>query len=65
VCWGCNKYGQCKVPEGLENVVAVTCGFSHTVVLTGEGTIICWGQNDSGQCTPPNGLEVMQLTVLM
>jgi hypothetical protein len=30
VAWGDNSYGQCDVPPGLSNVVAISAGFAHS-----------------------------------
>lgn len=62
---GKNDYGQLglgharnvKVPnmvkisfgESDEKVVAVSCGYYHTVAITEKGKLITWGQNDYGQ----------------
>jgi hypothetical protein len=32
VCWGKNNNGQCSVPVGLENVIAVSGGAQHTPI---------------------------------
>jgi alpha-tubulin suppressor-like RCC1 family protein len=45
------------VPPELENVVAVSCGYEHSVALTHDGRVVCWGQNDRGQCKVPHDLE--------
>jgi hypothetical protein len=53
VAWGDNTYGQCKVPGGLMNIVAIAAGFSNSLALSADGTAIGWGQNDFGQTNPP------------
>ena len=55
-CLGRNYEGQCNVPAGLANVIAIAAGLYHTVALKGDATVACWGYNDSGQCNVPAGL---------
>ena len=40
-----------KVVEGLrgENVVDISLGSVHCLVVTGEGKVYVWGRNDKGQ----------------
>ena len=57
VIWGDNEYGQCNVPEGLEDVVAISAGYGHTVALKKYGKVVAWGWNLYGQCNVPEGLE--------
>jgi hypothetical protein len=45
ICWGDNDYGQCRVPAGLTNIVAITCGGDVTMAVTTERRIIAWGNN--------------------
>ncbi len=61
-CWGWNVYGQLgdgtfggqsTTPVAVSgppaDPVAITAGFGHTCVLTGDGEIWCWGLNANGQ----------------
>jgi alpha-tubulin suppressor-like RCC1 family protein len=57
VAWGDNTYGQCNVPGGLTNAIAIAAGFYHTLALKMDGTVVGWGQNDFGQTNPPVGLS--------
>jgi alpha-tubulin suppressor-like RCC1 family protein len=57
ICWGSNSSKQCNVPAGLNDVVTVSCGGHHTVVLTAAGKVLCWGNNTFRQCKPPTNLE--------
>ena len=43
VAWGWNYYGQCNVPSGLNNVVAIAAGGWHTVALLRDGKVAVWG----------------------
>lgn len=62
VAWGSNEEGQCNVPPGLSNVVAIAAGSDHSVAAKADGTIVGWGAGsptgsvDSGQATAPTGL---------
>jgi hypothetical protein len=55
--WGENVYGQCDVPAGLADVVAVEGGAYHSLALKADGTVVAWGANWDGQCDVPAGLE--------
>ena len=54
--WGENVDGQCDVPAGLADVVAVAAGEYHSLALKADGTVIAWGANWDGQCDIPAGL---------
>jgi alpha-tubulin suppressor-like RCC1 family protein len=56
IALGRNDLGQCNVPSGLTNVIAIAAGYQHTLALTREGTVVAWGTNDHGQCNVPAGL---------
>jgi hypothetical protein len=49
VCWGNNAHGQCSVPGGLSNVVAIAAGgkingtTGYTLALKKDGTVAVWG----------------------
>jgi len=55
--WGNNSSGQCDVPLGLTNAMAVAGGFNFSVVLRRDGTVIAWGDNTHGQTNVPFGLS--------
>ncbi|HYE81479.1 MAG TPA: Ig-like domain-containing protein [Clostridia bacterium] len=55
--WGDNQYGQCDVPEDLDDVEAVSAGFGHSLALRSNGTVVAWGDNQYGQCDVPEGLD--------
>lgn len=46
--WGYNFYGQTDVPGGLNNVVAIAAGASHSLALTAEGRVVAWGSQSIG-----------------
>ncbi len=57
--WGCqftSNHGQCGIPTAL--VSAIAAGTSHSLGLTGDGTVVAWGctADDYGQCSVPSGL---------
>ena len=56
VAWGTGNYGQCTVPPGLTDVVAISGGAYHSMALKSDGSVVAWGYNDDGQCTVPPGL---------
>ncbi len=60
VAWGGNSNGELGngstsnssipvVASGLDNVVAIDAGESHSVALRSGGTVFCWGLNTDGQ----------------
>jgi len=61
--WGADWDGQADVPAGLSNVVAVSGGDSHSLVLQNDGTITGWGDDSYGQIDIPSGLsDVMAIS---
>ena len=62
--WGRDDYGQADIPGGLTNVTGIAAGFSHSLALRGDGTVIAWGAGASntgvlphyGQSFVPDGL---------
>jgi PASTA domain/Regulator of chromosome condensation (RCC1) repeat len=64
VAWGCgafNDHGQCSVLSGLSDATAIAAGFSHSLALKDDGTVVAWGcvtaGTDHGQCSVPVGLS--------
>jgi hypothetical protein len=49
VALGCGSesinYGQCNVPSGLNDVIAVAAGGYHSLALKSDGTVVGWGWN--------------------
>ena len=56
LAYGDNTYGQCNVPSGLTNVIAISAGTRHSMALKSDGSVIAWGDNTYGQCNVPAGL---------
>src|SRR6266581_2414636 len=54
--WGWNEEGECNVPAGLTNVIALSAGSDCSVALKSDHTVVAWGNNDIGQATVPAGL---------
>jgi len=54
--WGYNDFGQCNVPAGLTDVLAVAAGDDFSLALKSDHTVVAWGNNDIGQCNVPVGL---------
>ena len=55
--WGDNANGQCNVPAGLTDVVAVSGSWQHSVALKADGTVVAWGDNRTGQINVPPDLR--------
>ena len=46
-----NETRICKVPtlvDGIQNIVKVSCGTSHTLALSADGRVFAWGQSFYG-----------------
>lgn len=43
VAWGSDNYGQTNVPPSATNVIAIAAGYSHSLALRSDGTVIAWG----------------------
>jgi len=53
--WGYNANGQTDIPDGVNDVVALAAGETHSVALRSDGTVVAWGDNTYGQTdVPPN-----------
>jgi alpha-tubulin suppressor-like RCC1 family protein len=55
VAWGGNTYGQTNVPSSATNVMAIAAGYSYSLALKSDGTVIAWGQ--AGDTNVPAGLS--------
>jgi alpha-tubulin suppressor-like RCC1 family protein len=54
--WGWNFDGECNVPQGITNPIAVAAGVNFSLALKKDGTVAAWGNNEIGQCNVPPGL---------
>ncbi len=61
VAWGYNSAGQCNVPFGLTNVIAIAAGGAHNLTVKADSTVVAWGAGATnsgyGQSTIPAGLS--------
>jgi alpha-tubulin suppressor-like RCC1 family protein len=57
VAWGNDGLGQCDVPPGLSNAVAVAGGVGFSLALRGDGTVLAWGDDNYGQTNVPGGIN--------
>ncbi|MSU58286.1 MAG: hypothetical protein EXS35_08915 [Pedosphaera sp.] len=55
--WGDNSSGQLDVPATLTNAVSVAAGFSHSLALQADRTVVAWGDNRYGQTNVPAGMS--------
>ncbi|MDC0280609.1 hypothetical protein OAL03_03535 [Akkermansiaceae bacterium] len=56
VAWGYDSEKQCKVPNGLTDVVGIAAGYAHSLALKKDGTVVAWGDNLNKQCDVPFSL---------
>lgn len=56
IAFGEDDSGQCDVPPGLTNAIAVAAGNGFSVVLRNDGTVTAWGDNTYGETNIPPGL---------
>jgi hypothetical protein len=65
VCFGDNGKGECNVPAGLENVIAVRAFGARTVALSSDGKLSCWGDKMFCLGDVPTDLLVMYPQVVL
>jgi len=53
VAWGENTWGQCDVPPGYADFVAIAAGGAHSLGLRANGSVVAWGRPDGGACDVP------------
>ena len=60
-------WGTCNTPqpagESLTNLAAVAGGYTHTLALQANGTILAWGDNTYGECNVPGALTTNVLAI--
>jgi len=54
--WGGDGEGQCDIPAGLRNVVALAAAGNHSLVLKDDGTVFGWGESGGYQAQVPADL---------
>jgi alpha-tubulin suppressor-like RCC1 family protein len=58
--WGNNQQGQCIVPPGLSNVIAIAGGINCSLALRGDGSVVAWG-NGAGTNLPPGLTNIVAI----
>ncbi len=53
--WGANGLGECHVPRGLSNLVAVASRYGHALALRDDGTVAAWGDAGGYENVRPPG----------
>jgi M6 family metalloprotease-like protein len=56
VGWGQSAYGQITAPNMNADIVDISAGAYHTLVLRSNGTVSAWGYNGDGQTNVPVSL---------
>jgi alpha-tubulin suppressor-like RCC1 family protein len=55
---GTNRYAESQIPPDLTNVLAIAAGFTHSLALRPNGTVVGWGSDTNyGQINIPSGLS--------
>jgi alpha-tubulin suppressor-like RCC1 family protein len=54
--WGDNTYGQTTLPAGVNDVKAISAGYSHSLALKSDGTVLAWGYGYYGEAKVPADL---------
>ena len=54
--WGGNTYGQTTLPAGVNDVKAISAGYSHSLALKSDGTVLAWGYGYYGEAKVPADL---------
>jgi alpha-tubulin suppressor-like RCC1 family protein len=58
---GNNQIGQCNV-AGWTDIIEVAVGWSHTVGVKSDGTVVAVGHNDYGQCKVGGWSNIVQVS---
>ena len=65
VCWGANDVNQSTVPsalgQGTPDLVKISCGGNHTLVLGVDGKVYGWGDNGHNQVPPAQGMSLNEI----
>ena len=59
IAWGDNSQGQTNVPPSATNIIAVAAGFSHSLALRSDGTVLAWGSSSN---MPPDVTNVVAIS---
>ena len=57
--WGGSEYDHynpVQLPEGIENIKAMSAADDHVLALKSDGTVVAWGDDSLGQTEIPSGL---------
>ena len=60
--WGDDSLGQTDIPVAATNAIAVAAGYSHSLALMSDGTVLAWGDNTVQQTiVPPSATNVVAI----
>ena len=62
VATGFNSDGECNVGNWTD-IVAISAGYSHTVGLRFDGTVVATGDNEYGQCDVRAWTDIVAISV--
>ncbi|PPG20249.1 hypothetical protein C5C74_04970 [Rathayibacter sp. AY1E8] len=54
--WGSGTDGKTTVPAGVEGVLSLAAGRTHSLAANGDGGVVAWGRGSYGQTSVPDGL---------
>jgi alpha-tubulin suppressor-like RCC1 family protein len=55
--WGVGSSNETNIPSGLNDVVAIAAGSSHSLAVRSTGSLRAWGYNSNGQINVPGDLN--------
>ncbi len=58
VAWGFSLLDQTKVPTNLTNVKAIAAGYTHSLALRTDGSVVVWGEHPDAPANLTNAVAI-------